>query len=90
MIEIKTLITHPMETGQRKDREGKVVPRNVINSLVASFNGAQVFKATLQPGISANPYVAFMMKVPGPGDLELTWLDDTGVTVVEKVKINVA
>jgi sulfur-oxidizing protein SoxZ len=90
VIEIKTLITHPMETGQRKDREGKTVPRNVINSLVASFNGTQVFKATLQPGISANPYVAFTMKVPGPGDLELTWVDDAGLTVVEKVKINVA
>ena len=49
-----------------------------------------MFKADLQPGISANPYMAFHMRVTGPGDLELSWLDDTGAKVVEKAKINVS
>ena len=90
VIEIKTLITHVMETGNRHDKTGKPIPRNIINTVTASFNGAEVFKADLQPGISANPYLAFFMKVPGPGELELSWLDDAGAKVTEKVKLNVA
>ena len=90
VIEVKTLVSHVMETGQRKDREGKPIQRNIINTVTASFNGAEVFKADLQPGISANPYLAFFMKVPGPGELELSWLDDAGAKVTEKVKLNVA
>lgn len=90
VIEVKTLISHVMETGQRKDRDGKTIPRNIINTFTATFNGKEVFKADMQPGISANPYMAFHMRVPGPGDLELSWLDDSGAKVVEKVKINVS
>lgn len=90
VIEVKTLISHVMETGQRKDRDGKTIPRNIINTFTATFNGKEVFKADMQPGISANPYMAFHMRVPGLGDLELSWLDDSGAKVVEKVKINVS
>lgn len=90
VIEVKTLISHIMETGQRKDKDGKTIPRNIINTFTASFNGRQVFQADLQPGISANPYLAFFMKVPGPGEFELSWTDDSGSKVVEKVKLNVA
>ena len=88
VIEVKTLISHIMETGQRKDREGKTIPRNIINTFTATFNGKEVFKVDMQPGISANPYMAFHMRVPGSGDLELSWLDDSGAKVVEKVRIN--
>ncbi len=90
VIEVKTLISHIMETGQRKDRDGKPIPRNIINTFTATFNGKEVFKVDLQPGISANPYMAFHLRVPGPGDLELSWLDDAGAKIVEKVKINVS
>lgn len=90
VIEVKTLISHIMETGQRKDRDGKPIPRNIINTFTATFNGKEVFKVDLQPGISANPYMAFHLRVPGPGDLELSWLDDAGTKVVEKVRINVS
>ena len=89
LIEVKTLISHVMETGQRKDKDGKTIPRNIINTFTASYNGKPVFKAELQQGISANPYIAFYMKVPGPGEFELTWLDDAGAKVTEKVKLNV-
>lgn len=90
VIEVKTLISHVMETGQRKDAQGKPIPRNIINTFTAIFNGKEVFKVDLQPGISANPYMAFHMRVPGPGDLELSWLDDSGAKIVETVKINVS
>ena len=89
IIEVKTLISHVMETGQRKDPDGKTIPRNIINSFSASYAGNEVFKADLQPGISANPYLSFFMRVPGPGEFEFTWVEDGGNKVVEKVKLNV-
>ncbi|MGH6814694.1 MAG: thiosulfate oxidation carrier complex protein SoxZ [Hyphomicrobiaceae bacterium] len=89
IIEVKTLIGHVMETGQRKDRDGKTVPRNIIHSFSATFNGRPVFKADLQAGISANPYLAFYMKVTGPGKFEFTWIDDTGAKVTETAALNV-
>ncbi len=89
LIEVKTLISHVMETGQRKDTEGKTIPRSIINTFSVTYAGAEVFKAELHPGISANPYLSFFMKVPGPGEFEFTWLDDAGVKVVEKIKLNV-
>lgn len=89
IIEIKTLIAHVMETGLRRDQDGKAVPRNIINAFSVTFEGKDVFKAALQPGISANPYMAFFMKVPGPGELQFTWKDDAGVVVTEKLKLDV-
>jgi sulfur-oxidizing protein SoxZ len=90
VIEIKTLISHVMETGQRKESDGKPIPRFIINSFTATFAGAEVFKAELHPGISANPYLAFHMRVPGPGEFEFTWTDDKGAIISEKAKLNVA
>jgi sulfur-oxidizing protein SoxZ len=89
VIEIKTLISHVMETGQRKAPDGKPIPRHIINSFTVKFAGADVFAAQLHPGISANPYISFFMKVPGPGEFEFSWLDDAGVKVVETSKLNV-
>jgi len=89
IIEIKTLISHVMETGQRKAPDGKTIPRNIINAFSAKFAGNEFFKAELHPGISANPYFSFFMKVPGPGEFEFTWVEDGGNKTVEKVKLNV-
>ena len=89
VIEIKTLIQHVMETGQRRDKEGKVIPRSIIHTFTAAFAGREFFKAELQPTVSANPYLAFHLKVPGPGEFEFTWIDDTGEKTVEKIKLNV-
>jgi len=89
-IEVKTLISHVMETGQRKDADGKTVPRSIINTFKATFAGTEVFTAEFHPGVSANPYLSFFMKVPGPGEFEFTWVDDAGAKVVEKLKLNVA
>lgn len=89
VIEVKTLISHLMETGQRKDAEGKTIPRMIISSFTVKFAGKDVFSAELQPGISANPYIAFFMKVPGPGEFEFTWVEDGGAKSTEKLKLNV-
>jgi sulfur-oxidizing protein SoxZ len=90
VIEIKTLVSHVMETGQRKDAEGKPIPRNIINSFSVKFAGEEVFAAELNSGISANPYLSFFMKVPGPGELEFTWVEDGGNAIVDRQKLNVA
>jgi sulfur-oxidizing protein SoxZ len=87
IIEIKALITHPMETGQRRNAAGELVPRHIIKSVAATFNGQAVFNADLQSGISANPFLAFSMKVVGPGDLELSWTDDNDAVTVERQKL---
>lgn len=89
LIEVRTLITHVMETGNRKDRSGAAIPRDIINTFVAKYADKEVFRAELGPGISANPFIAFSLLVPGPGTFEFAWTDDAGVTVVETLPLNV-
>jgi sulfur-oxidizing protein SoxZ len=89
IIEIKTLVSHIMETGQRRDKDGKPIPRKIINAFRATFEGREVFRATLHPGTSANPYLVFNMKVERAGDLTLTWTEDGGAEIVETVRISV-
>jgi sulfur-oxidizing protein SoxZ len=89
IILVKALITHVMETGNRKDADGKPIPRNIINTVTAAVAGKQVFKAEFGPGVSANPFLAFHMKVPGPGELEIVWLDDQGGRTVATAALNV-
>lgn len=87
IIEIKTLVSHVMETGQRREGDGKAVARNIIHTFSATFNDATIFEAELQPGISANPYLSFSLKVTGPGDLVFTWADDAGEKLVERTRL---
>ena len=59
VVTIKTLISHPMESGQRKDKDGNLIPRSIINRFVCDFNGVNVIDMTLDPAISTNPYIEF-------------------------------
>lgn len=85
VVAIKTLISHPMESGQRKDRDGNTIPRSIINRFTAEFNGTLVLDAALEPAISTNPYIEFSVKVPESGDFKFTWYDDDG-SVYEDVQ----
>lgn len=89
VITIKTLISHDMESGQRKDKDGKIIPRQIINKFVAEFDGAQVFSCDIHPAISSNPYFEFNVKVPKSGAFKFTWLDDNGATYTDEQKIEV-
>lgn len=85
IIEIKAMIQHEMETGLRKDKDGNVVPRKIINEFAVKFNGKDVFSTTIYPSVSANPYFAITFKVPASGEMELTWVEDGGeVTTLKK------
>lgn len=90
IIDIKSVVTHPMETGNRKDAAGKTIPRNIINSFTASFEGRTIFRAELGSGISANPYLSFSMRVSGPGAFLFTWTDDSGAILTETRRLDVS
>lgn len=90
IVEIRTLVTHVMETGQRRTIDGRTIPRNIIHTFTAEFNGRPVFKADLNSGISANPYVAFHLRVDAAGELVMTWIEDSGAVTVEKARIAIA
>ena len=89
VIEVKTLITHVMETGNRKDKDGRQISRDILNTFVAKYAGSEVFRAELGPGISANPFISFQMRVPGPGTFEFSWTDDHGAITTETTPLNV-
>jgi sulfur-oxidizing protein SoxZ len=90
LIEIKTLISHEMESGQRKDSAGKPIPRKIISKMTAAFNGKVVFEADWHPAISANPYQSFFYKASESGEFTFTWKDDDGSDYVSKNKLTVA
>lgn len=85
IITIKTLISHKMESGNRKDGDGNPIPRMIINKFSCEFNGKQVFGCDINPSVSANPYFEFNHKVSEAGTFKFTWVDDEG-TVVEAEK----
>jgi len=85
VITIKTLISHKMESGQRKDKEGNVIPRSIINRFTCDFNGENVLDIKLEPAISTNPFFEFEAKVPEAGEFQFTWYDDDG-SVYEATK----
>ncbi|GFE49660.1 thiosulfate oxidation carrier complex protein SoxZ [Roseobacter cerasinus] len=88
-ITIKTLISHKMESGQRKDDDGNIIPRSIINRFTADFNGQNVIDVTLEPAISTNPYFQFEAVVPESGEFNFTWYDDDGSVYETAKKITV-
>lgn len=89
MIEIKTLISHEMESGQRRDSGGKPIPRKIINKFTAQFNGKTVFEADWHPAISANPYQSFFYKAAESGEFKFIWKDDDGSEYTATNKLTV-
>lgn len=89
-ITIKTLISHKMESGQRKDGDGNLIPRSIINRFVVDFNGQNVIDVTLEPAISTNPYFQFDATVPESGEFKFTWYDDDGDVYETAKKIAVS
>lgn len=91
IIEIKSLISHKMETGQRKDKKtGELIPRKIINKYIVTFNGKEFFSADWAPAIAANPYMAFNMRASESGTMEFTWVDDDGKKYTAKKDLKVS
>lgn len=89
VITIKTLISHDMESGQRKDKDGNVIPRKIINKFTCEFNGGPVFSCDLDPAVSANPYFEFNARVNEAGTFKFTWVDDDGSVYSDEQAIDI-
>ncbi len=89
VIEIKTLISHIMETGFRHDNVGKPIPRNIITGFVARYNGEEIFRADLFPAIAANPFVSFHTVATESGTIDFEWTGDNGFHETGSAKITV-
>ncbi len=89
VIEIKTLISHPMETGYRVGVTGAPIPRDIINQFVCTYNGEEVFRAELFPAVAANPYITFFTVATESGTLAFSWTDQHGATQVQTAAIEV-
>ena len=79
--DVRVLMTHQMETGQRKDAEGKVVPMHFIQNLTVKVNGRTVIDAQTSQAVSRNPVFTFRLRGGAKGDkIEVSWLDTQGET----------
>jgi len=89
IIEIKTLIAHPMETGYRLGPTGAAIPRDIINRFLCTYNGEEVFRAKLYPAIAANPFISFFTIATESGTIAFSWTDQHGATQVQTAAITV-
>lgn len=89
IVEVKALVAHTMESGQRKDKDGNAIPRKIINKFTCTVNGKEVFAADFEPAISANPYIQFKFRAEESGPVVLTWVDDDGEKIVGEETIKV-
>jgi sulfur-oxidizing protein SoxZ len=89
VIEIKTLMSHIMETGYRHTTSGEVVPRDIITSFSCRFNGREVFRADLFPAVAANPFISFFTTVTDSGKFEFEWIGDNGFSQTASASITV-
>jgi sulfur-oxidizing protein SoxZ len=89
LVEVKALVSHVMETGQRRDAQGNVIPRKILNKFTCTVNGKLVFAADFEPAISANPYIQFKFRATESGPVVLTWTDDDGSQIVGQETITV-
>jgi len=89
IIEIRTLAGHPMETGFRRTQLGEVIPRDIIRTLVCSYNGVEVFRADLHPAIAANTLLTFTTVATESGTLEFRWTGDNGFSATQTAAIKV-
>ena len=89
VIEIKTLVSHPMETGYRRTQDGAPIPRDIVRLFVCTYNGTEIFRAELHPAIAANPFIVFTTVASESGTLEFHWTGDKGFSVKESATITV-
>lgn len=90
VVTIKALISHKMESGQRKDADGNLIPRSIINRFTCDLNGQNVVDVAIDPAVSTNPYFEFDAKVDAAGEFKFTWYDDDGDVYEDTQTIEIA
>ncbi len=89
VVEIRTLVSHPMETGFRVDSFGRRIPRRILTRFSCRYAERLIIDMELRPGISANPYLAFRFVADRSGEIELRWQGDQGEELVERGHLEV-
>ena len=89
IIEIKTLMSHIMETGFRRTATGDIIPRNIITSFTCRYNGAEIFRAELFPATAANPFITFSTIATDSGKFDFEWIGDNGFSETASASITV-
>jgi sulfur-oxidizing protein SoxZ len=79
-FQVKALISHQMETGLRRDGQGDVIPRKIINKFACRYNDVVVFGVDLHEAVATNPYLEFYLRATESGRLEFIWEEDGGHT----------
>lgn len=87
VVELRTAIAHPMETGYRVDEQGRTQPRDIIRRLEARLDGELVFAADFNPAVAANPFVAFTLRAERTAPLRVRWTGDHGFQHEEAVTL---
>jgi sulfur-oxidizing protein SoxZ len=87
IIEIKTLMSHIMETGYRRTASGEVIPRDIITSFACRYNGVEIFRADLFPAIAANPFMTFFTVATESGKFDFEWIGDRGFSETASASI---
>lgn len=86
---VRVLMSHEMETGQRKDAEGKTVPAWYIQEVTAALNGKQILVAEWGPAVSKNPFLQFVVKGARAGDkIAVSWKDNKGETRTDEATVS--
>jgi sulfur-oxidizing protein SoxZ len=75
---VRVIVQHPMETGFRRDYNGKVIALHIVDRLVCRYGGREVFRVELGSGIAANPYFVFPVVATESGDIVVEWSDTRG------------
>ena len=89
VVTIKSLIQHPMVTGHGRDDVGKPIPRDIVHTFFVTYDGAEIFRVELFPGVAANPFFSFSTRATATGDIVFTWEDDKGGKTVETRRLTV-
>jgi sulfur-oxidizing protein SoxZ len=89
VVNVKVLMAHEMETGQRKDASGKIVPPHFIQNVRATYRGKVVLSAQWGPAVAKNPFLEFNFKGGRKGDkIVVTWEDNKGESRTDESTIN--
>lgn len=89
-VTIKALISHNMESGQRKNADGALIPRSIINRFTCEFRGEMVVDVAIEPAVSTNPYFEFDATISEGGEFKFTWYDDDGSVYEDAQSIEIA
>jgi sulfur-oxidizing protein SoxZ len=87
LVTVKALVKHPMETGQRKDKNGNKIPEHFVQQITAKANGEVIMEAQWSPAVSKNPYLAFQYDGKKGDTIEIAMIDNEGKTFDGKGKV---